>query len=399
MAVASETGTLNRDEIHEALSSLNDNVQLARSRLVARFPEIERLPLEQRAVRLRALLLEAVELLRPSHRVAFGSLESRFYDVLTLRYIEDMSIQQVTDELSLGRRQVHRALVQAEERLAEVIAARVGATQPEEPVSEAQAAAEIAALATRRVQVHLGEVLDAALALLRPLAERFEVRVLLAAPVDSIVVADRAVLKQVLVQLLSAAIQAAGSGQVSIAVGREAAAPTLELTFDTGLGSMAVARLQEAGRIALSQQLECDVVVADGAASVKLHLPEGRPTAVLVVEDNLGAVELYRRYLSGSEWQVHSISDPRLALDVARHNRPDIVVLDVMMPGMDGWSVLELLRNHPDAAAVPVVICSVVDDPELARVLGAAAHLKKPVSRDQLVTTLRSCLAGAEHRG
>jgi CheY-like chemotaxis protein len=384
-----------RDEIHEALSSLNDNVQLARSRLVLRFPEIERLPLEQRAVRLRTLLLEAVELLRPSHRVAFGSLESRFYDVLTLRYVEDMSIQQVTEELSLGRRQVHRALVQAEERLADVISARAPAA-PSAEAEDEPAATEFGTLATRPVQVHLGETLDAALALLRPLAESFAVRVQLAAPVDSVVVADRAVLKQVLVQLLSAAMQAAAGSRVGISVGRAPGGPVLELALDVTGESAAVARLQEAGRIAQSQELDCGVLVAAGAARVRLHLAEGRPVAVLLVEDNAGAVELYRRYLSGSEWQVHSITDPRLALDVARHNRPDIVVLDVMMPGMDGWSVLELLRNHPESAGVPVVICSVVDDPELARVLGAAAHLKKPVARADLLATLRRCLATAE---
>jgi CheY-like chemotaxis protein len=61
----------------------------------------------------------------------------------------------------------------------------------------------------------------------------------------------------------------------------------------------------------------------------------------------------------------------------------------VMMPGMDGWEVLQRLRNHPDTQHIPVIICSVFNDPELAYALGASSFLSKPVRREDIIKALR----------
>ena len=387
--------TITREEVHEALASLNDNVRLARSAIAVCLPEIAALAgLDERASRLRALLLQAIELLRPPHRFPFGSLESRSYDVLTLRYVENQRIKQICEELALGRRQVHRALIQAEERLSQVLAPRVGNGR-ERSEERDSLTDELTALASQPAQVDLREVAQGAAHLLRPLAERFRVRLgeLEAVGEGALVLADQAVLKQVLVQLLSSAIQAAAGSQVGLELRPVGAELGLVIRFHGRPGEAQLARMLDARRIAESQSMGCELRLDDAAcAEIELRLKRGRPTSVLVVEDNAGAIELYRRYLASGEWQLHGVSDPRLALDVARHNRPDIVLLDVMMPRMDGWSVLELLRTQPETAGIPVVICSVVDDPELARSLGAVASLRKPLSRGELLTTLRRCL-------
>jgi CheY-like chemotaxis protein len=61
-----------------------------------------------------------------------------------------------------------------------------------------------------------------------------------------------------------------------------------------------------------------------------------------------------------------------------------------MMPGIDGWEVLQRLRNMPETAQIPVVICSIFNDPKLAYSLGATALLTKPVKREELFEILRS---------
>ena len=77
---------ITRDDIHQALEALYDNVQLADCPLVQRFPGLADIArLDERAERARALFLEAIEVLRPARAVPFGSPESRFYDLLTLR--------------------------------------------------------------------------------------------------------------------------------------------------------------------------------------------------------------------------------------------------------------------------------------------------------------------------
>jgi len=59
-----------------------------------------------------------------------------------------------------------------------------------------------------------------------------------------------------------------------------------------------------------------------------------------------------------------------------------------MIPGMDGWEVLQRLRNGPQSAEIPVIMCSVLDSPELAYSLGASLFLPKPVSRDDVLSAL-----------
>ena len=135
------------------------------------------------------------------------------------------------------------------------------------------------------------------------------------------------------------------------------------------------------------------VTVGDVAA-IRLGLRLVRPRAVLVVEDNAGAIELYRRYLADApEWQLAAAVDPRVCLDMATRLRPSAIVLDIMMPQQDGWSVLQALHTHPVTRAIPVVICSVFSDPGLAEALGATAYLTKPVSRLEFLAALERCLA------
>jgi CheY-like chemotaxis protein len=67
-------------------------------------------------------------------------------------------------------------------------------------------------------------------------------------------------------------------------------------------------------------------------------------------------------------------------------------VLDLMMPDRDGWELLSLLKTHPETAAIPVVVSSVLRQEELARALGAAAVLTKPFTPAQLLDTLRAAI-------
>jgi putative two-component system response regulator len=68
--------------------------------------------------------------------------------------------------------------------------------------------------------------------------------------------------------------------------------------------------------------------------------------------------------------------------------RPDLIILDVMMPSMDGWQVLRSLKQNPATKSTPIIICSVLREPELAISLGAISYLIKPVDRLELLATL-----------
>ncbi|MGQ9556159.1 MAG: hypothetical protein ACUVWR_18815, partial [Anaerolineae bacterium] len=210
---------LTREKVHEALRCLNDNVLLARVALAGHLPQAKRAAtIDERANCIRALLLEAIEVLRPPRRLPFGAPESRHYDVLSLRYVSSMTVSQMCGELSLGRRQIHRDLQEAEEKLAQVLSTRPGIELDEmaEGTSESLRS-ELEALVGEKENLSLPEALQVALELVGPLARRYgvDLRPQLAGQ-PLLVLAEGAVLRQILVQMLSAAIQAVAGGSIPI---------------------------------------------------------------------------------------------------------------------------------------------------------------------------------------
>jgi CheY-like chemotaxis protein len=112
---------------------------------------------------------------------------------------------------------------------------------------------------------------------------------------------------------------------------------------------------------------------------------------VLLAEDFDDARELYRLGLENAGFAVHDIASGEVVMPLAIELRPDVVVLDVAMPGLDGLSVAAQLRAHPVTAHLPIVVLSARAFPEdeaRARAAGAAAFLRKPCLPDELVATL-----------
>ena len=125
--------------------------------------------------------------------------------------------------------------------------------------------------------------------------------------------------------------------------------------------------------------------------------PASAPT-VLVVDDDRGTRELIARGLGKEGFSVLTAATGEEALRLAREQRPDAISLDLLMPGMDGWAVLRLLKADPLTATIPVVIVSMLDDRDIGFALGAADYVTKPVDRDQLLGVLRRLRDGSGPR-
>jgi len=109
---------------------------------------------------------------------------------------------------------------------------------------------------------------------------------------------------------------------------------------------------------------------------------------VLVIDDNADTRRLIQRHLSGSRYHFTGAPDAKQGLALAEELIPQIIVLDVMMPGRDGWALLEQLREHPQLKDIPIIVSTILAHEDLALALGAAGFLRKPVSRSQLLTEL-----------
>ncbi len=112
-------------------------------------------------------------------------------------------------------------------------------------------------------------------------------------------------------------------------------------------------------------------------------------SVVLIIDDDPAVRELMVRFLSKEGFNVQTASNGQEGLRKAKELRPDVITLDIMMPGMDGWAVLTALKADPELIAVPVIVMTMVSDQSLGYALGAAEYMTKPIDKDRLVTLLR----------
>jgi len=114
----------------------------------------------------------------------------------------------------------------------------------------------------------------------------------------------------------------------------------------------------------------------------------GSGPLVLVIDDDATVQDLLRRSLNRDGFRVETAADGTSGLARARKLHPDIITLDVMMPGMDGWEVLAALKEDPETADIPVIVVSIVDERGLGFSLGAADYLTKPLDFSRLSSVL-----------
>jgi PAS domain S-box-containing protein len=265
-------------------------------------------------------------------------------------------------------------------------------------------------------------------------------RITLTSTIDSavdIIQADVRRLKQILVNLLSNAVKfTPAGGQVGLEVRGDAAQQTVTFTiWDTGigiakedltrlfqpftqidsslsrqydgsgLGLALVQRLTEAhgGSIGVEsapgQGSRFSVTLAwarDTAAVLQLPVAAEPPNTTapqigraLVIEDSFSTAAQLTRYLTELGATVETYPYGIGAVERALILQPDVIILDILLPNESGWEVLRQLKADPHTRDIPVVVVSVLNEPERALALGAAAYIVKPVLRDQLVSALR----------
>ena len=253
--------------------------------------------------------------------------------------------------------------------------------------------------------------------------------------------ADQTKLRQSLFNLLSNAAKFTEQGQVSLTVHREQSATTNELVFivkDTGVGLTVdqQARLFQAFTqadastsrrfggtglgLALSRrfaqlmggEIEVQSVLGQGS-SFTLRLPAGQTTlpasarpssspsllphtegtqtprdVVLVIDDDPIIADLLTRALEKYKFQVVAAHSGEEGIRLARKLSPLAITLDVMMPGMDGWTVLSKLKHDAELSHIPVIMLTIVDAENRGYLLGAAEYLHKPIDRNRLLPVL-----------
>jgi CheY-like chemotaxis protein len=366
---------------------------------------------QQGVKEVRAALIRAIEALKPAADVPRTARIRRFYELLSCRYIQELTQTETAFQLGITDRHVRREQQEAIGVLARHMVSRErGGESPalaeteEEATSTAwrsQVQQELASLQhnTPGAVADVGQTVNGIVKVGQALTEKrnISLHIGLVQP-NLVVVMHPSALRQVLITAIEKVVQPMSAGEI-----------TLEVEQEEGYVKIAVAGcpvLVETPphsdlieEIMATQDGSFEIRLTDRRLVFEVRLPStDKGVMVLVVDDNLDLVNFYRNYTTDTRYQIVHLSEGKHLFETVADLRPDIIVLDVMLPDVDGWELLTYLHEHPDTRAIPVIVCSVVKREELASALGATLYLPKPVRRRQFIQALDQVLVQAQAR-
>jgi len=396
-----------RKLVKDALEHLYDTAYLEVHPLLTQVSGVNTANRSTRAQALRSILKDAVEELRPPEGLSSGSPEWRSYLVLRCRYIQGMTIGQVEDELGLGRRQLQREIRKGLEALASMLwaskrvrkdsfpATKSASVMPPPDLGNELDPLEIELdqwkLTLQNCDVH--SLVNDTLWLLRSTMGQSQTDIQVDLPgILPPVFVDATLTRQALFNIMRLMIQNSQDILSLTAVPNDSFI-VIQMRKPDYVHRLDESDWQAAQRIIRDQGGRLDLENNPTLGfQIAIRLPMAGQTRVLIVDDNQATLQLFERYLAPHHYEVKKAQGGAEALSMATENPPDLIILDVMMPTMDGWQVLRSLKQNPGTEDIPIIVCSVLKEPELAISLGARAYLKKPVDRLELLTTLERIL-------
>ncbi len=398
-------------DLQDALAHLYDPCYMPSGRILALADDSQRPGPEPWRAGLRA----AIEALRPSADVPETSRLWRIYTVLVDRYLKNLTQVKTAENLGISPRHLRReqrvAVRILSERLlaqrapspgGEVTALPVAGEGSEAPSGGDSASTRAARPATSAsvapadetlgwsqqlqqelmvlqqgeapAEAEVATALRAAVDVTRPLAVKHAVTVELEPLQVSLgVLIHPAVLRQILIVTVCKLLPLVAGGRVQLSARRQGADVHIGVSADPvcASGTLSEELLRELVGVAKDGGVE---IVAEGnRLTVTITLPSTGSLSVLVVDDNEDLVHVYRRYTTGTRFEIRHAAAEVAIFAAIDERPPDIIVLDVMLPDVDGWELLVLLHEYAATRGTPILVCSVIREAELALALGATA--------------------------
>ena len=362
---------------------------------------------------IQTALLRAIEDLRPGPNVPPTARSKRVYNLLSGIYVQDLTQEEVAERAGITPRHLRRELPEAVHVLAvRLWESRAASAAPgchipgpedlEAPPAgsepsrwRSQVRQELASLheSSPASVTDVGEAIASVVALGSAMtASRGIGLVVEDAPPNLVAAIHPSVLRQVLISAIRQLVQCMMGGQIALTAQREGARVQVRIagqpvtTKRTANDSL----IQE---ILAAQGGSLSVHVDGDRTSFIVQLPSV-DRVVLVVDDNPDMLHLYRRYVAGTRYHIVHTAQGKRVFELVESLAPAVIVLDVMLPDVDGWELLGHLHESPTTRSIPIVVCSVVREEDLALALGATAHLAKPVQRQRFLEALDRALDG-----
>jgi CheY-like chemotaxis protein len=404
---------VDRDQFHvifrELLANIHDLAVLEKHEAIRLIPLAEHT--SSRGESLRQYIYEGIESLKPTGKVNPNSLEWRYYLILYHRYVEGTKTADLQGLLMLGDRQLRRMHGRATDALENILWNRsfanfqttaaasfpLASPSPDQRGQEEGTEFEVA-----QESLDLGKIVQEIITLCSP---GFQAKGIEIDPLFSnnlpIIQADRIILRQILIGLFNRVLKVWNKGKILVSIIPDVETVLLELqtSLDLSLFSQEGQQLEQSQLHYWAERIQARLSVdveefdyslnnASAQAHYLVEFQKVKQAAVLVVDDHEPAVRIIQRYLIHSNLQVIGVTDPTRVIQITKKIRPRAILLDVMMPTMDGWEILQEIRSTAETRDIAVIVCSVWDQPDFAFSLGANGFLKKPINEPDLIREL-----------
>jgi CheY-like chemotaxis protein len=418
-------------EMRRALFNLYDPGVLRRSPLVRLF-ELDRR--RNPAFALQRVLADAIEALRPDESVPSEAGAWRVYRILCDRYVERYTQQEVARDLALSVRQLRRWEKTAQQMLIDYLWAQYNLGKKphllaglpvgedvdgeiedldedvREDREEERDASAVVVGPTREQEIawlergtpsepaDVQDLVQSVLTVVAPLLQAAGAAVDWRPPGNlPLVTVQVTTTRQALIDIITAAVHSLPGCCVDIHADVSSTRERVHLRVAVRSSGSELGYPAEAANLDLARDLlgisggTIDIVADPDAAvpfAIDVTLPSVERTVVLVIDDNIDTLRLFQSYLSGTRYRFVGTSSPDEALALAVQVAPSVILLDVMLPGIDGWELMGRLREHPRVRGVPIVVCTILAQEQLALALGASGFIHKPVTQAAFLDAL-----------
>jgi CheY-like chemotaxis protein len=349
----------------------------------------------------RQALKVLIEGLKPDAETPSGAYTRRFYEILNYRYLASLSQEETSVQLGMTSRNLRRYQQQAVHALAqktwEAHLALIPSGGMQSESSPAASSGRLPVLQELEVLQQnspgavseIGESFERVKSIARALVQPLQITLEFASVTSPMTASVHpSLLNQILLAVLEELARYIQAGSIrfsssqhsdQVAITAAALQPAEEIPFVLPRAVREVLDLIGG---------EQEVYLEGSKLQVCLRFPAAAHVPVLLVDDNPDFFYLFQRYAQRTRYVIHNIREgARLTQALVEFN-PQIIVLDVLLPDVDGWKLLVDLQNPAANASIPVIVCSAMGQKELAYSLGARAYLPKPVSRELFLQTL-----------
>lgn len=344
---------------------------------------------------LKSVLLECINSLKPRDiDFDYFSIEWRSYVILSQRYIENVSSPELAKKLLLGERQIRRSQKKAIRAVALILWDRIHSQKETIPDEM-----ETNGFVINREVINLNQVVQSIIDLFQNNFEREYVVVVFAPSQDALTVnSDRIILRQIIIRIFNLLLQKTDCRHIHLSI--EQQAEDVRLRFNLPEATFEMDQFlsflhSEENQISqwlneLNMQLE-GMRSPQGFQLLVRFLGQEKKL-ILVVDDQEPALKMYERYLSRTNYKIYGLSKATKVLYKAIELKPALILLDIMMPKLDGWEILQSLRLNEKTKHIPIIVCSAWGEPELAKSLGANYFLRKPIIQKELLEILENVI-------